>query len=111
MNDDLPNGIPEILAYLGQMAAGYNNHLKWNEVAKLKADLMNVRRRWLGVPVGDVAAHCRSLGMREEDVAQIVELVKKTQSGRRLVPQKSYRDFRFAPSVVDEPSGLTSREW
>ena len=31
------------------MARGYGNHLKWNEVAKLKADLMNVRHRWLGV--------------------------------------------------------------
>jgi len=37
------------LAYLAQMARGYDNHLKWNEVAKLKADLMNVRHRWLGV--------------------------------------------------------------
>ena len=45
----MPNGIPEILAYLAQTAAGYNNHLKWNEVAKLKADLMNARRRWVGM--------------------------------------------------------------
>ena len=37
------------LAYLAPMARGYGNHLKWNEVAKLKADLMNVRHRWLGV--------------------------------------------------------------
>ena len=37
------------LAYLAQMARGHDNHLKWNEVAKLKADLMNVRHRWLGV--------------------------------------------------------------
>ncbi|MCF6746556.1 hypothetical protein E9529_20210 [Blastococcus sp. KM273128] len=111
MSEDLPNGIPEILSHLAQMAAGYNNHLKWNEVAMLKADLMNVRRRWLGVPVGDIAARCRSLGMREEDVAQIVELVKKAQSGRRLVPQKNYRSFRFAPPVADERGEFNSREW
>lgn len=107
----MPNGIPEILAYLAQTAAGYNNHLKWNEVAKLKADLMNARRRWVGVAVADIAARCRSLGMREEDVAQIIDLVKRAQSGRRLVPQRSYRDFRFAPAVVVKPSGLTSEEW
>lgn len=111
MSDDLPNGIPEILAHLAQMAAGYNNHLEWNEVAMLKADLINVRRRWLGVPVGDVAARCRSLGMREEDITQIVELVKKAQSGRRLVPQKGYQNFRFAPPVVDEACGFTSQDW
>jgi hypothetical protein len=48
---ELPNGIDGILEYLAEMASGYGNHLKWNEVAKLKADLMNVRHRWLGVSV------------------------------------------------------------
>jgi hypothetical protein len=49
VSNDLPNGISQILQYLAQMARGYDNRLKWNEVAKLKADLMNVRDRWLGV--------------------------------------------------------------
>jgi hypothetical protein len=94
-DDDLPQGISEILQYLAQMARGYDNHLKWNEVAKLKADLMNVRTRWLGVSVAQIAGHCRALGMREEDVTIVASLVKKAQEGRRLVPQKTYRDFRF----------------
>ena len=49
-------------------AQGYGNHLKWNEEAKLKADLMNVKSRWRvplalvgdldhGVPLGS-ASHC-----------------------------------------------------
>lgn len=96
MSDDLPNGISEILAYLARMAAGYNNRLKWNEVAKLKADLMNVRRRWIDASVDEVGVRCRSLGMREEDVHKITDLVRRAQSGKRLVPQASYRDFRFA---------------
>ena len=62
MSDDLPNGIPEILQHLAQTARGYGNHLKWNEVAKLKADLMNVRARWLGVSVSEIADCCRALG-------------------------------------------------
>jgi hypothetical protein len=95
VSDDLPNGIPEILQYLAQMARGYDNHLKWNEVAKLKADLMNVRDRWLGVPGSVIADRCRALGMRDEDVTQIASLVTRAQEGRRLVPQKSYRDYRF----------------
>jgi hypothetical protein len=64
VSDDLPNGIPEILQYLAQTARGYGNHLKWNEVAKLKADLMNVRARWLGVSVSEIADCCRARDAR-----------------------------------------------
>jgi hypothetical protein len=92
---DLPPDIAQILDYLAQNARGYDNHLKWNEVAKLKADLMNARSRWRGVPVSAIAEECRRLGMRDEDVAEITSLVTKAQAGRRLVPQKSYRSFRF----------------
>ena len=110
MSNDLPNGISQILQYLAQMARGYDNRLKWNEVAKLKADLMNVRARWLGVPVSEIADYCRALGMRAEDVTEIAALVKKTQDGHRLVPQKTYRGFRFN-QPLDEPATVTSRQW
>lgn len=110
---ELPNGIDDILDHLAEMAAGYGNHLKWNEVAKLKADLMNVRHRWLGVSVQTITTRCLELGMREEDVQEIKELVVKAQSGRKLIPQKSYRDFRFRPDI--EPPAMkdleTSRIW
>lgn len=95
VSDDLPNGIPEILQYLAQMAQGYDNHLKWNEVAKLKGDLMNMRARWQGVPVSEIASQCRALGMRDEDVTEVTNLISKAQEGRRLVPQSSYRGFSF----------------
>jgi hypothetical protein len=95
--------------YLAQMARGYDNRLKWNEVAKLKADLMNVRVRWLGVSVAEIAERCRTLGMREEDVAEVASLVKKAQEGRRLVPQKTYRDFRFNPPVDEFDEGDLAR--
>jgi hypothetical protein len=108
--DDLPHGIPEILQYLAQMARGYDNHLKWNKVAKLKADLMNVRARWLGVPVSEIAERCRTLGMRAEDVAEVADLVKRAQDGRRLVPEKTYRDYHFN-QPVDQPATVTSHQW
>jgi hypothetical protein len=73
----------------------------------LKADLMNVRARWAGVSVGEIAERCRTLGMREEDVAEVASLVKKAQEGRRLVPEKTYRNFRFNPPVV-EPTTVIS---
>jgi hypothetical protein len=99
VSNGLPPGISEILEYLAQMARGYDNQLKWNEVAKLKADLMNVPGRWRGVSVSEIADSCRTLGMREEDAAMVVDLVRKAQEGRRLVPQKTYRDFRFNQPV------------
>jgi len=103
VSNDLPNGISEILQYLAQSARGYDNHLKWNEVAKLKADLMNVRARWLGVSVSEIVDYCQMLGMRDEDVVEIAGLVKKAQEGRRLVPQKTYRGYRFS-QPLDEPT-------
>jgi hypothetical protein len=110
----LPNGIDGILDYLAEMASGYGNHLKWNEVAKLKADLMNVRHRWQGVSVQSISERCKELGMRHEDVQEIQDLITKAQSGRRLIPQKSYRDFRFKP-YVQPPTVAgtlqTSRSW
>jgi hypothetical protein len=108
MPADLPNGIAEILEYLATRASGYDNHQKWNEVAQLKADLMNVRQRWIGVSVDSIRARCLELGLRTEDVREIVELVAKAQAGRRLVPQATYRNFRFQQPV--DPSPI-SRDW
>jgi len=95
MADELPADIVKILEFLASMARGYNNHLKWNEEARLKADLMHNRRFWLGFPVNAVAAKCTELGMRQEDVDLIADLVRRAQAGRRLVPQRSYRDSTF----------------
>lgn len=53
--------------------------------------------RWSGRGRG--AESCRALGMREEDVATVGDLVRKAQEGRRLVPQKTYRDYRFNQPV------------
>lgn len=38
--------------------------------------------------------------MRDQDVVEVAELVKRAQAGHRLVPQKTYRDLRFNPPVV-----------
>lgn len=99
MSDDLPSDISEILQYLAQMARGYGNRLKWNEVAKLKADLMNAPSRWQGVSVSEIADYCRTLGMHQEDVAEIASLIERAQQGHRLVPQRTYRSFRFGQPI------------
>jgi hypothetical protein len=103
-SNGLTQDVDEILEYLAMMARGYDNHLKWNEEAKLKGDPMNAKSRWRGVPVSEIRDRCRALGMREEDATLIAGLVTKAQAGRRLVPQKSYRDFRFRPSGPGHPA-------
>ena len=113
MTETLPIDIVTILEFLAEWARGYDNHLKWNEEAKLKADLMNSRGYWLGVPVTAIKAKCTALGMRSQDVDLIADLVTRAQQGRRLVPQRSYRDHRFPHERPDlEPSPVrTSRDW
>lgn len=48
--------------------------------------------------------------MRDEDVAEVADLIKSAQAGRRLVPRKTYRVLRFNPPVV-QPTTVTSRQW
>lgn len=107
---DLPPDIVTILEHLARWARGYDNHLKWNEEAKLKADLMNSRAQWLGFSAAAVRTKCSALGMREEDANLIAGLVSKAQAGKRLIPKQSYRDFRFsheapAPARSSTPGG------
>lgn len=114
MTDTLPKDIVDILEHLARMAKGYDNHLKWNEEAKLKADLMHNRRFWRDVPLTAIRSKCRELGMRDEDIALIADLVGRAQQGRRLIAQRSYRDhtFRHDRPVSDGVSSFTtSREW
>ena len=99
MSEELPADIIAILEGLARWACGYNNHLKWNEEAKLKADLMHNRRRWQGFPVSAITVKRVALGMRDVDVALITDLVRRTQEGRRLVAHRSYRDFSFSHKV------------
>ena len=113
MTDTLPIDIVKILGFLAEWARGYDNHMKWNEEAMLKADLMNSRAYWLGVPVVAIEAKCAALGMSSEDVKLIADLVTRAQQGRRLVPQRTYRDHRFPherPDVEPARSGR-SRDW
>lgn len=106
MSNELPPDIVEILELLAQMAKGYDNHLKWNEQARLKADLMNNRRYWLGFSPDAVQDKALALGMRPDDAGLIRDFVSRAQQGRRLVPDRSYRDAKFAH---ERPPGTDAR--
>lgn len=118
-NGALPQSVDEVVIFLARWAKGYDNHLKWNEQAKFKADLMNTPERWRNVDAQLFRARCLSEGMRDIDVARLVDWLRKAQAGRRLVPLRSYRDHRFPlPSdaeLVTQPNSPwlldTSRDW
>lgn len=42
----MPEDIECILEYVVECSKGYDNHMKWNEEAKLKADMMKHVDRW-----------------------------------------------------------------
>ncbi len=115
----LPADVAQIIEHVAAWAAGYDTGLKWNEEAKLKADMMNVRHRWSRrrVDLRALRAKCLAEGLSEEETARIVDWVKRTQEGRRLVPQRGYRDFRFniEPEPVEDDGGpgsfTTTRQW
>lgn len=112
--DGLPPSVASIAEQLATKARGYGNHLKWNETAKFKADLMNARSRWIGVSAAAFAAKLRSEGMRDEDIAELLDWLRKAQAGRRLVPQHSYKHHIFNPAPESSgafaDSGVTSED-
>ncbi|UQN29577.1 hypothetical protein [Brachybacterium kimchii] len=93
--EKLPADIDQILKALASWAAGYSTGLKWNEVAKLKSDLMENRAYWRGFAPVLVRDRCLELGMEAEDAEEIHGYVTKAQAGKRLVPEKSYKGFTF----------------
>lgn len=99
MRDGLPASVADIVERLSRDAAVYG-YLKWNEQAKLKADMMNTRARWLPVRVSALREKCLSAGLSEDDTSMIVDWLKKVQDGRRLIPKSSYRSYAF-PAPAD----------
>ena len=108
--DGLPPSVVSIIEFLARYAKGYNNHLKWNEFAKFKGDLMNEPTRWGHVDVSAFRAKCLAEGMRAVDTDELVDYLKKRQAGRRLVPQSSYRTFKFGPPP-EKPEPYISNNW
>ncbi|MFK0647626.1 hypothetical protein [Dermacoccus sp. BD5] len=107
----LPVDVAEIFEYLADKVSGYG-YLKWNEVAMLKADMMNVRHRWLSVDRAAFKQACRDAGMTPKEVAECVDYLDRTKAGRRLVPEATYRDFRFKPEPeAPHPKSVVSRDW
>ena len=94
----MPEDIRGILEHIARYAKGYDNHMKWNNEAKLKSDMMLHMDRWDLVTTKEIKDECLALGMREEDVQTICDMHARRLHGRRLVPTPSYRGFEFKHS-------------
>jgi hypothetical protein len=111
----LEPSVDEIIEEIGRWAAGYSTGLKWNEVAKLKSDMMLVRQRWLDVDLGALERKCRAVGLDSEDTRTVLDLARKVQSGKRLVPNRQYSTFQWNPPTRQDPvypaDSPASQEW
>lgn len=82
----------------------YSTGFNWNEVDKLKADMMNRPDRWASVTADQVRAKCRALGMRAHDVDTITDFVQ-----RRKRDGDSTSVLRTAHSSSRDLSGVRFR--
>lgn len=103
MTEKLPNGVDELIEFLAGQARASGHHLKWNEKARLKADMMNVPERWLVITPDQLRGRALLAGMRDEDADEMADYLKRRKAGRRLVPARSYRAWRFPHSVEVYP--------
>lgn len=95
----MPEDIEHILEYAATMAWGYDNHMKWNEEAKLKSDMMRRIDRWRKVTTEKICMKCDELGIRIEDVETICDMHACRLRGRKLVLQHFYKGFEFKYDV------------
>jgi hypothetical protein len=95
-NSGLPADVDKIMDLIGSWAE-MSGYLKWNEQAKIKADMMNVRHRWSSSRVSPEAlrSKCRAVGLADDETSKVVEWLCATQEGRQLHPHRSYRRFSF----------------
>lgn len=88
----IPEDIARILDGIAAWAAGYDSGLKWNEIERLKADLMIHTDRWNLVTPDQVRQECRRLEMPPKDVDTVTDLVARRQQGGRFNLGKGHHE-------------------
>ncbi|MFE9855626.1 hypothetical protein [Streptomyces sp. NPDC005780] len=92
---DLPPDVDAFMDFIGQNIE-LSGDLVWQERDRLKSDMMLVPNRWAPSRVSPEAfrSKCEVVGMTSEDVAEVVDWLRRAQSGRRLRPQH-IKDYRW----------------
>jgi hypothetical protein len=99
----LPQDIKVVVAWLAEQARNFRSivdgtpRLQGLEVEGFKNDLMLRTWRWLPdrVSLSEFNAECLSAGMRPEDIAKLIDPLRRRQAGRRLVPKHERRTWTY----------------
>lgn len=112
--EKLPLDIAKAIEWLGEYSSVYG-YLKWNEEARLKSSLMLEWPAWAQCDRSGLESAFRQAGFGDEDMSTIMSMIDRRFAGRRLVPDKSYRDFTFGLKLPEPDFGVSepkhSREW
>ncbi|MFB9645050.1 hypothetical protein [Microbacterium terregens] len=93
--DPLPPSVDEILESIGAAAAP-SGRVRRREEDQLKADMMNVRERWMPVDPRAFQIKCYEAGLTSESAGALVGFLRHVQQGGNLRPRDS--GFRFPQS-------------
>jgi hypothetical protein len=93
--DLVPPSVDEILAFIGAAAAP-SGRVRRREEDQLKADMMNVRERWMPVDPRAFQIKCYEAGLTSESAGALVGFLRHVQQGGNLRPRDS--TFRFPQS-------------
>ncbi|MFZ4300998.1 hypothetical protein ACOZE3_24170 [Streptomyces cinereoruber] len=92
----LPPDVDKFMDYIGQNVK-LSGCLAWEEKAKIKADMMNVRTRWEISRVSPDALRkkCLEIDLKDSETRDVMDWLGKVQQGRQLRPNPRYRDFKW----------------
>lgn len=88
----LPPSVSVIIEVLGAGAAP-NGRIRRQQEDQLKADMMNVRRRWIDVDPRALQVKCYEVGLTSASTSALVGFLRRTQEGATLRPRD--REFRY----------------
>ena len=97
--DPLPPGVSAIVEFLGAAAAP-SGHVRRREEDRIKADMMNVRARWMGVDPRAFQIKCYEVGLTSASAGALVGFLRSIQRGGSLRPRDKAFQFPADPEAL-----------
>ncbi|MCR2763557.1 hypothetical protein NQ152_08545 [Microbacterium sp. zg.B48] len=98
--DPLPPSVNDILECVGAAAAP-SGHVPRREEDQVKADMMNVRERWMPVDPRAFQIKCYEAGLTSQSAGALVGFLRHIQRGGSLRPRDSAFRFPQSPESVN----------
>jgi hypothetical protein len=96
----LPPSVSAIVELLGSLASP-SGRLRRHDEDQLKADMMNVRQRWLAVDQRAFQIKCYEVGLTSASTGALVGFLRRIQAGASLRPRD--RAFRYGGITAQAP--------